>query len=213
MSRLESKIDLAVLSPTPKATDIVEACDLARKHNMASVCVYPIDLILVDRLLYGSNVKVSTVIGFPFGNQLTDIKCEETRRAIDDGAQELDMVMKLASFADGQTINVMLGIQRVVEAADGTPVKVIIETGYWDTSGILKASKLVEDAGAAYVKTCTGFGPRGVNHKEIDLIYSAVDLPIKASGGIKTRADAEEYIKQGCSRLGIGIGSIKRILK
>ncbi len=212
-TRLESTIDLAVLNPIAKSKDIVKACDLAKKHKMASVCVYPGDILFASILLGASDVKLSTVIGFPFGNQVTDVKCEEARKAIDDGAQELDMVMKLACFADGQTLNTMLDIQRVVEAADGTPVKVIIETGYWDSFHIVKASKIVEDAGAAYVKTCTGFGPRGVEIEDIDLIQSAVSIPIKASGGIRYRQQAEFYIAWGCERLGIGIGSIGKILE
>ena len=213
MSRLESTIDLAVLDPCTKSVDIIKACQLAREHKMASVCVYPSELLFCNLVLAKSDVTLSTVIGFPFGNQATDIRCEEAKRAIDDGAQELDVVMRMSCFADKLMLAAMLDMHKIVEAADWTPVKVIIETGNWDKNGIVAASKMARDAGAAYVKTCTGFGPRGVTVEDIEIIKSAVDLPIKASGGIKTRQQAEIYVDLGCSRLGIGIGSIEKILK
>ena len=123
---MESTIDLAVLDPCAKSRDIIKACNLAKKYSMASVCVYPIDIFFTEMLLRKSDVMVSTVIGFPFGNQMTDIKCEEAKRAIEDGAEELDMVMKMACFSDKQLRNTVLDIQRVVHTAGGIPVKVII---------------------------------------------------------------------------------------
>ena len=213
MNKVAHAIDLAVLDPRSQTKDVIKACNLAKKYKMASVCVYPIDVLFTKMLLRESDVKVSTVIGFPFGNQLTDIKCEEAKRAIADGAEELDMVMSMGRFIDAPGLGILLDIQRVVHTAGGIPVKVIIETGNWSSCGIIKASKMVEEAGGAFVKTCTGFGPRGVEVEDIELIKEAVKLPIKASGGIKTRQQAEFYLEQGCSRLGIGLSSIEKILK
>ncbi len=213
MNNIAHTIDLAVLNPIVYVRDLVKACKIAQKYKLASVCVYPPDVHFVSMILQEHTTKTTTVIGFPFGNQSTVVKCGEAEDAICLGAEELDVVMCMSSFADKHPLMTMLDIQRVVQVAGKVPVKVIIETGHWNNSGIQQASKMVEDAGAAYVKTCTGFGPRGVTHEDIDLIAGGVNIPIKASGGIKTRIDAQIYIDQGCERLGIGIGSIEEILK
>jgi len=213
MINIAKTIDLAVLKPNRLKDDLIQACRLARKYKVASVCVRPVDISLTKILLCNSKVLTSTVIDFPHGGQITDIKVNEVLRAIATGTQELDVVMDIAAFLDGRYDYVRQSLNIIVSSAKDIPVKVIIETGYLTPNEIITASQLVEESGAAYVKTCTGFGPRGVAPSDIYHIMSAVSIPVKASGGIKTYAKAAGLVCQGCKRLGIGWESIENILK
>lgn len=213
MSKLAETIDLAVLAPDRIWGDVLLACKLANDYGMASVCVRPADVSFAACLTDHCEIKVSTVIGFPHGEQTLTEKGDELLRALDNGATEFDMVMNIYKFKAGWSDGVEHEIYRMVYLAKGNPVKVIIETGHWSPSLITMACKRAESAGAAYVKSCTGFGPRGVTPDDIDTMMTAVSIPVKASGGIKTKEQALGFLDQGCKRLGIGLQSVEDILK
>lgn len=213
MRTIGEKIDLTVLAPDRVWGDILVACKLANDYGMASVCVRPANVSLAVMLTQDCKPIVSTVVGFPHGEQTIDTKGDEVLRALDDGATEFDMVMNLAKFKAGAYGWVEHEIYRIVKLARGYPVKVIIETGYWLPPLIAKACQLAEAGGAAYVKSCTGYGPRGVTFEDVDIMVKAVGIPVKASGGIRTQGQALGYIAQGCKRLGIGLKSVEDILK
>ena len=213
MNKLAETIDLAVLAPDRNWGDVLVACKLANDYGLASVCVRPADVSFAACLTHHSKPVVSTVIGFPHGEQTLTEKGDELLRALEDGATEFDMVMSLNKFLGGAFSWVEHEIYRLVKLAQGNPVKVIIETGYLSTSQITTACKRAEIAGAAYVKSCTGFGPRGVTPDDIDIMMAAVDIPVKASGGIRTKEQALGYLDQGCKRLGVGLQSVEDILK
>ncbi len=213
MNRIAEAIDLAVLSPTRSREAVLEACKLAEQYNMASVCVQPCDVSTVRQAINHFGLTISTVIGFPHGEQPTNEKVTESLLAGILGASELDVVMNLYGFKNGNYESVKSELMRIVRCVKPTPVKVIIETGLWTTAQIVTACEIAEGAGAAYVKTCTGFGPRGATPEDIDIMINSTSLPVKASGGIKTLAQAEAYLDQGCRRLGIGLESAKQIMK
>ena len=213
MNKLASTIDIAVLAPDRVWGDVLMACKLANDYGLASVCVRPRDVSFASSITNENNTIVSTVVGFPHGEQTTDAKGDEVLKALDEGATEFDMVMNLAKFKAGAYGWVEHDIYRIVQLAKGNPVKVIIETGYWFPSLISVACKIAENAGASYVKSCTGYGPRGVIPDDIDTMRSAVSIPIKASGGIKTLGQATGYIALGCKRLGVGLQSVEDILR
>ncbi len=213
MSNIAETIDIAVLSPDRQWGDVLIACKLAMDYDMASVCVRPADVSFATMMTNENNTIVSTVVGFPHGEQTTDAKGDEVLKALDEGATEFDMVMNIADFKAGHYGWVKNEIYRIVKLAKGNPVKVIIETGYWSPELITRACKCAEDNGAVYVKSCTGFGPRGVTPDDIDIMMAAVDIPVKASGGIRTKEQALGYLDQGCKRLGVGLQSVEDILK
>ena len=213
MINILKTIDLAVLKPNRLEDDLIQACKLANTYKVASVCVRPMDVLFTKELLCNSIILVSTVIGFPRGNQNTNTKIMEALQAIEDGGNELDVVMDTDAFLNKKYSYVRDSLKMLVKTAKDTSVKVIIETGLLSPDKIIKASQLVEASGAAYVKTCTGYGPRGVVTADISTIMSSTSLPVKASGGIKTYNQASAYVALGCQRLGIGLESFENILK
>ncbi len=213
MNNIAETIDIAVLAPDREWADVYTSCVLANKYALASVCVRPRDVSFASHLTHEYKPTVSVVIGFPHGEYCKDEKVKEALLAKHEGANEFDMVMPIYKFKNGQYSQVEYEISSVVKAVEPLPVKVIIETGFWVPSLICVACRLAEDAGAAYIKSCTGYGPRGVTLEDTAIMRSAVNIPIKASGGIKTKEQALGFINQGCKRLGIGFKSVEAMLK
>lgn len=212
-----SLIDHAVLHPTQTSTDVRIACELCAKLSVASVCVKPSHLRLAAEVLAGTTVLPSTVIGFPHGGTSSEAKAAETHQACDDGAREVDMVINIGAALAGEWRLVGDDIAAVVAAAKehDAITKVIFETGLMpDDATKQKLCELSESAGAAFVKTSTGFGfvkdadgslkSTGATVEDIRLMRAACSdkVAVKASGGIRSHADAIAMIEAGATRLG-----------
>ena len=207
---LAATIDHTLLKPTATEEQIRELCAEALEHQFASVCVQPCWVALCAQLLENSEVKVCTVVGFPLGVTLTEVKAFEAQRCIALGATELDMVINLGALKSRQFELVQDDIAAVVSAAHslGAIVKVIIETGYLTEEEKIAACRLAKAAGADYVKTSTGFGAGGATVEDIALMRSVVgpEMGVKAAGGIKTAAEARAMIAAGATRIGSSAG-------
>ena len=199
-----SHIDHTVLKPDARQVDIERACDVARQLGCAGVCVNPIHVALASRLLEGSSVLVVGVVGFPFGATHTAVKVLETELAIRDGADEIDMVISLGALKDGQFDAVETDIAAVVGAAAGRSVKAIVECGLLSDDQKRDAAGIAAKAGAAFVKTSTGFLGSGATIHDVTLLNQAVgtQLSVKATGGIRFFEDAVSLLEAGASRLG-----------
>lgn len=204
VAELARHIDHTLLSPAATADAIEQLCVEAQQHALFSVCVNPCWVPLASRLLAGSDVAVCTVIGFPLGANATRIKAEEARVAVSEGADELDMVMNVGWFRSGEREQVRDDIAAVVEAAQGRVVKVILEIALLDLDGVIAASGLCVGAGAKFVKTSTGFGPGGATVEAVAAMRRTVgeSIGVKASGGVRTAADAAKMFDAGASRIG-----------
>lgn len=200
-------IDHTDLRPTASAADIRRLCAEAKEFGFAAVCVQPYYVPLAAAELQGTTIKVATVIGFPLGMTTSTVKATEAREAVANGATELDMVINLGALKDGRNSEVAADISAVVEAA-GVPVKVILETCYLNEAEIVRACHLAVEAGAAFVKTSTGFGPAGAKPEHVQLMRSIVgpDVGVKAAGGIRTYRDALTMVEAGANRLGTSHG-------
>ena len=201
---LASHIDHTVLRPDAQTVDIVRACEVARELGCASVCVNPIHVGLASRLLEGSSVLVVGVVGFPFGATYTAVKVLETELAVRDGAAEIDMVLSIGQLRDDELASVESDITAVVRAAAGRPVKVILECGLLTDAQKREAAEIAARAGAAFVKTSTGFLGSGATVHDVTLLHEAVGtrLSVKATGGIRFFEDAVALLEAGASRLG-----------
>lgn len=210
---LANFIDSAVLHANATALDIKSACANAKKYKFFGLDVNLCYAALAKQFLKSTKTKLIVVIGYPLGSTSTQTKMFESLQAIKAGANELDMVMNMGLFKSKQYDAVKKDIQGVVQSAKGLPVKVIIETGFLTHEEISIASKLVVQAGAKFVKTCSGYGPRGVSVTDIKLIRSAVgkDFGIKASGNISTANHAIALLNAGATR--IGSSSAKNIIE
>lgn len=210
MKPINKYIDHTNLKPFATVADIEKLCAEAKKNDFASVCVNPCDIVLAKELLKGTDVKVCTVIGFPLGRNTTEIKVAETIRALKDGCEEFDMVINVGALKDGKNDYVRDEIAAIVKAAGGNTVKVIIETGLLTDEEKATATRLSCEAGAHFVKTCTGVS-QGVATVE-DVIIMKNNLigstEIKASSGIKTYETAKALIDAGATRLGTSSGAI-----
>jgi len=211
------KIDLAVLRPDATESDVLKGCEQAKFWGVKSLVVLPCWLELVVRELEGSEVVPSTVIAFPFGAETTEVKAATAKWAVQIGAGELDMVMAIGQFKSGNHDYVRRDIEAVVEAAKGIRsdviVKVIIETGYLTDEEKQVAAQVVEVAGADFVKTSTGFGPKGATVEDVKLLKQSVSerVKVKAAGGIRTWQQAHALLLAGADRL--GTSSAAEILK
>lgn len=196
-------IDYTLLKAVATQKDIEDLCETAMRNNFYSVCVQPCNVTLAKNLLEDSEVKVCTVVGFPLGSNTNKIKVLETKIAVEDGADEIDMVMNIGYFKSHLYKEVREEIEMVVQAAGERIVKVIIETAYLNYQEMALASKIVEEAGAHYIKTSTGMLD-GAKSKDILKIKAAVSskMKIKASGGIGTIEIAKRMISAGADRLG-----------
>lgn len=199
-------IDHTLLKPDATLAQIDQVIDEALNNHFYSVMVNPHWVSHVHERVRGSDVLTACVIGFPLGANTTAIKVAESREAIADGADELDMVINIGEMAGGREDLVANDIRAVVEAVHqaGKVIKVIIETALLSDEQIARASMLVADAGADFVKTSTGFASRGASVHDIEVIKQAVNgrIRIKAAGGIHTRQEAEALIDAGAERLG-----------
>ena len=211
---LAKYIDHTLLKPESTREDILRVCEEAKHYNTASVCVNPFWIGFVAEQLKGTDIKPCCVIGFPLGATLPQVKAFETAEAIKDGAQEVDMVLNVGAARGGEWDTVFEDIKAVVDAAKGKAlVKVIIETCLLNDEQKVKACELAKESGADFVKTSTGFSTGGATVADVALMRKTVgpDMGVKASGGVRTKADAEAMIAAGASR--IGASSSKKIIE
>ena len=203
---LRRYIDHTVLKPDASQDQIAQLCYEARKHGFASVCVNPSHVKLCADLLEGSDVLVCTVVGFPLGATSTEAKVFETQKAIRDGATEIDMVINVGALKSRDLELVEGDIAAIARAchAGGAILKVIIEAALLTDEEKVVACQLSKVAEADFVKTSTGFGPGGATAADVALMRKVVGptMGVKAAGGIKTYADAQEMIAAGASRIG-----------
>jgi deoxyribose-phosphate aldolase len=203
-------IDHTLLKPDAVRGEIEKLCEEARAYNFASVCVNPTWVKECAFALYGSPVKVCTVVGFPLGATLADVKAYETRRAVFDGATEIDMVINVGALKSGDDDLVRRDIAAVVEAAHEAcaMVKVIIEAALLTDDEKVRACRLAKEAGADFVKTSTGFSKGGATVADIALMRQTVGgaLGVKAAGGVKDLRAAREMIAAGATRIGASAG-------
>ncbi len=208
MSELASYIDHTLLKPDATREQIEELCTEAAEHQFTSVCVNGSRVELAYSLLEESDVQVCTVVGFPLGAMDADAKRYETEAAVDAGANEIDMVMNIGRFKDGEHDYIVREIRDVVEAADDRVVKVILETCLLTNDQIEKACKLVVQAQAHFVKTSTGFGNAGATLEHVRLMRETVGqfAGVKAAGGVRNSEDARAMIQAGATRIGTSNG-------
>lgn len=207
MMKLNRYLDHTLLKPEATQADIDQVVTEALENNFSSVMVNPYWVAHVHEQLAGSSVKTACVIGFPLGANTTAIKVAESKQALADGVDELDMVMNIGEFKGGNYQSVKADITAVVNvghAADKL-VKVIIETALLTDAEIITASQLVAETHADFVKTSTGFSTRGASVHDVELMHNAINgkIAVKASGGIHTTAEAIALIDAGASRLGV----------
>lgn len=199
-----SLIDYSILKPSTTREDIKRAVEEAIEYNFYSIFVSPIFTSYAAKLLKGKSVKVGTVISFPHGGDLPEIKIQQAQAAVESGADEIDMVISIPSLKSGDYFTLEEEIKGVVRVAQGRIVKVIIECCYLTNEEKIKASQIIEECGANFVKTSTGFGSGGAEVEDVELIRKTVSkkVQIKASGGIKTLQDVLKFIKAGADRIG-----------
>ena len=201
-------IDHAVLKPEFTIEDLQKHAQMCIENGVFSMCVKPCDIAAANELLKDSGVKVSCVLSFPHGADATPVKAFQAKQAIEDGVDEIDMVMNIGRFLGAEYHYVVEDIKAVVEVAhkNDVPVKVIQESGFLSPEQIAKACELSFMAGADFVKTSTGFGPGGAKTEYIDIMLRTVGdgMKVKASGGIRSWEDAVAFLDQGTDRLGVG---------
>jgi deoxyribose-phosphate aldolase len=197
-------IDHTLLRPDATRQDVVKLCEEARKHRFASVCVNSTWVPVCKALLAGTDVMVCAVVGFPLGAMAPGPKSYEAREAVRQGAREIDMVINVGALKSKDYETVFEDICRVVKAAAPAGVKVILETGMLTDEEKVIACSLSKLAGAAFVKTSTGFGKGGATVEDIALMRRLVgpDMGVKASGGVRTFEDAQAMAQAGANRIG-----------
>lgn len=196
--------DSTMLKAISTTSDIKKLCSDAKEYKFKAVCINPCYVSLAKELLKDSDVKVCTVIGFPLGANTTYIKVEEVRDAINNGADEVDMVINVGALKEKNYDYVINEIKELREASYDKILKVIIETCYLTKEEIIKMTEICNETKVDFIKTSTGFGTRGASIEDIEIInkYKNKDLKIKASGGIREKKDAEKYIELDVSRIG-----------
>jgi deoxyribose-phosphate aldolase len=203
-------IDHTLLKPEASRTEIIKLCEEAALYGFASVCINPTWVREAACALRGTGVKVCTVIGFPLGASAVDVKAYESRRAIFDGALELDMVINVGALKSGNDGLVSKDIEAVVQAAaeSGCITKVILETALLTSEEKVRACGLAMEAHADFVKTSTGFSNAGATVADVELMRRVVgsDMGIKAAGGIRDFKKAQEMIRAGATRIGASVG-------
>ncbi len=207
---LASLIDHTLLKPEATEEQIRKLCSEAAEFHFATVCIQPTWVRLASRLLTGTGVGVCTVAGFPLGANAADVKAYEARRAVFDGAAEVDMVINIGALKSRDYRTVEDDVRGVVRACreGGAITKVILETALLTREEKIKASTLAAAAGASFVKTSTGFGPGGATVEDVALMREVVGerMGVKAAGGVRDRATAEEMVKAGANRIGASAG-------
>lgn len=207
---LAAFIDHTLLKPETTSAMVEQICKEAMIHHFCSVCILPTFVSHAASLLKGSDVKVCTVIAFPLGASESRVKALETSVAVEQGADEIDMVLNIGMLKSGERVKLKDDIAAVVEAARGRTVKVILETCLLSDEEKVQACKTCVEAGADFVKTSTGFSSAGASIEDVQLMRKTVgpDIGVKASGGIRDYQTACDMIEAGASRLGTSSGLI-----
>lgn len=208
MKNLNQYIDHTLLKATATENDIIQLCKEAIQHQFYAVCVNSCYVALAKNELRGSNVKVCSVVGFPLGAMSAQAKVMEANKAIAEGADEIDMVINIGLLKSENFDAVWKEIEAVKNAIGSNILKVILETCYLNKPEIIKASELALLSGADFIKTSSGFGTGGATIEDVKLMKSVVkdQAKVKASGGIKDRVTALEYIALGAERIGTSSG-------
>lgn len=201
-------IDHTVLKADTPLETVKRICDEAMEYGFASVCINPCHVAYCADYLKDSDVNVCTVIGFPLGANTSAVKAFETKDAIANGADEIDMVMNIGALKDKNYDLVRNDVKAVVEAANGTLVKVILETCLLTEDEIKKACELCVEAKADYVKTSTGFSTRGATIEDVQIMKAVVQgkAKVKAAGGVRTHEDMVKIVEAGADRIGTSAG-------
>lgn len=201
-------IDHTVLKADTPLETVKRICDEAMEYGFASVCINPCHVAYCADYLKDSDVNVCTVIGFPLGANTSAVKAFETKDAIANGGDEIDMVMNIGALKDKNYDLVRDDVKAVVEAANGTLVKVILETCLLTEDEIKKACELCVEAKADYVKTSTGFSTRGATIEDVRIMKEAVHgkAKVKAAGGVRTPEDMVKIVAAGADRIGTSAG-------
>lgn len=208
IKELASYIDQTSLRPDATENELCAFVERSASLGFATLCVPPFRVALVKRLLGNSSTRVSTVAGFPLGFQMLGVKLLDARTAFDNGASEIDMVLNISELKSGNASFVADEISAIVKAVPGALIKVIMETCYLTDEEKLAALEAAISSGARFVKTSTGFGPKGADIRDIELLKQAARgrTKVKASGGIKTLTSALAMIEAGAARLGTSSG-------
>ena len=205
-AQIAKSIDHSLLRPELDDAFVTDGCRLAARYEVASATVRPSDVTRARKLLDGSTVKVGTVIGFPHGSSTTATKVFEARRALEEGASELDMVIDIGALRSGRDDHVREQIGAIVDVAhpSGAIVKVILENAYLDHAQKVRGCQLAEAAGADFVKTSTGFAPSGATLEDLALMRRSVSprVQVKAAGGVRTLDALLEVLELGVTRVG-----------
>ncbi len=205
---LAKMIDHTLLKSAATRPDIEKLCQEAREYGFCSVCVNPFWVSYAKQLLQGCDVKVCTVIGFPLGANTSAVKAYETAEAVKNGADEIDMVINIGALRNREYDTVLQDIQAVRQACLGHVLKVIIETSQLTDEEKVKACELATQAQADFVKTSTGFVGGGATADDVALMRRSIApaMQVKASGGVRTRADAQAMAAAGATRIGASSG-------
>jgi deoxyribose-phosphate aldolase len=203
---LAKMIDHTVLSPTATTDDFIKGCDIAAAYGTAAFCGPSSEAALISRRLAGTSVKTCAVVGFPHGNAHLAAKIAEAKAAAEDGASEIDMVIRIgdAIAQRWQMVEEEIAAVNEMVTSRGAILKVIFETCFLTDESIVELSRIAVRTGAAFVKTSTGFGPAGATENHVALMRKSVPstMGVKASGGIRTLADVERFIAAGATRIG-----------
>jgi len=211
MEDFSKYIEHTLLKQDAVKADFIKLFDEAKKYGFLGVCINPAYVKFAKEYLLGTNIKVVTVVGFPLGANLTQVKAFEAKKAIEDGADEIDMVINVSAIKNKEWDYVLEDIEEVKKACGKVPLKVILETDLLSSDEIEKACILCIEAKADFVKTSTGFVKNGVGAKPQDVkkmaeLVKPYGLKVKASGGIRDRQKAKELISSGADRLGTSSG-------
>ncbi len=196
-------VDHTLLKPYASWEEVQKLCDEAVEYKTASVCVPPCYIRRI-RECYGEKLKICTVVGFPLGYSVTAAKLEETKQALADGCDEIDMVINITDVKNGLFQKVEEEIRALKEACGAHILKVIVETCYLSGEEKIALCKAVTDAGADYIKTSTGFGTGGATREDVELFAAHIGpgVKIKAAGGVSTAEELEMFLQLGCDRVG-----------
>lgn len=209
MTKINKYIDHTLLKPEATEKEIHDLCEEAIEYDFMSVCVQPYWVSKVSAFLNDTDVKVCTVVGFPHGANTKEVKAFEAKQAVQKGADEVDMVINIGAAKEGKFDTIREEISAVAEAVKGQALlKVILETALLTDDEIISVSEAAKAAGADFVKTSTGFSTGGATLADVSLMRQTVgpDMGVKASGGVRTYADALAFIEAGATRLGASSG-------
>lgn len=206
--KLNKYIDHTLLKPEATKQDIINLCNQAKEYDFATICVNTCWTSFCKELLKDSNVGITNVVGFPLGACLTEVKAFEVKKAIENGADEIDMVLNVGALKDENYDLVLNDMKEVKKAAGDHVVKVILENCLLTREEIIKTCELAVEAGLEFVKTSTGFNKSGATVEDVKLMSEVVKnkAQVKAAGGVRTYEDAIEMINAGATRLGTSGG-------